>query len=62
MEGASSMSTRRQDEMMKCPNCGNLVIDIHATGCPYCDEEDDSERTFSKRLEEGFEITEEDDI
>ncbi len=53
---------RRQDEMMECPKCGNLVIDIHATGCPYCDDEDDGERTFSKRLEEGFEITEEDDI
>ncbi len=52
---------RRQDEMMECPKCGNLVIDLHATGCPYC-EDDDGERTFSKRLEEGFEMTEEDDL
>ncbi len=59
MEGVGDM--RRQDEMMKCKKCGNLVIDLHATGCPFC-EEDDGERTFNKRIEEGFEMTEEDDL
>ena len=52
---------KSESDMMECPKCKNLVIDLHATGCPYCDD-DDGERTFNKRLEEGFGMTEEDDL
>ena len=53
---------KSENEMTKCPNCKSLVIDITATGCPYCEDDLDGERTFNKRLEEGFGMTEEDDI
>ena len=52
---------KSESEMTKCPKCKSLVIDINATGCPYCEDDDDGERTYNRRLEEGFEMTEEDE-
>ncbi len=62
MEELENMSFyKSESDMMECPKCKNLVIDINATGCPFCDDDDDGERTYNRRLEEGFEMTEGDD-
>lgn len=62
MEELRDMSFyKSESDMTKCPKCKNLVIDITATGCPYCEDDDDGERTFNRRLEEGFDMIGEDD-
>lgn len=49
---------KKDGDAYRCLECDEIVIDIYLHDCP---KDDDGERTYNKRLEEGFGMMEMED-